>query len=457
VTHPSFTEHARHGLGTSIEGTVIAAVSGGADSMAMLHALRELSRQHSLRVIAAHFDHRLRAQSNDDLELVRRTADSLGVPFASGYGNVREHASSTRQSIEAAGRELRYAFLERIADELGADAIATAHTRDDQIETVLMRILFGAAARGRRGILARRGRIVRPMLSVSRADVEAYCRTNDIAFVTDPSNHDLHFERNRVRHVVLPEIRCVYPGIDGAMIRIAEAAQAEFDRAGLATARRLQVYLQPESQNAWLLGIDAFRRLDDPMDRTHMISEAIEAVNGRADVTSKHIEQLLNLVVADPGAVVDLPGVRVRREHDGVVFTRRGTAVVTDLSVRTLSVPGTLNVGCWQLDACEIDMPDSQEIAQSGKEVAYVRSDYALIVRFPREGDRMQPFGMSGHKKLSDLFIDRKVPQRLRAHTPIVESAGEIVWVAGVAVSESSRVYPSDRNVVRLTATRTRP
>ena len=436
-------------------GTVLAAVSGGVDSMAMLHALCDLARERDhMHVVAAHFDHGLRPGSCLDRDFVQRAADRLGARFEAGQGDVINHAHRTRQSLEAAAREMRYSFLERTADQVNADVIVTAHTRDDQIETVLMRILRGAGARGHRGILPRRGRILRPLLPVSRLEIEAYCRACGIPILEDPSNYNTRFERNRIRHHVLPELRGAYPGIDDALLRIADAAHAEFLRAEALTSRRLQLFFQPESPRAWVLSLEAFAGLDDSDDRFHVLSAALDAMSARTDVTASHYEAMLGLAGAEVGTVTDLPGVRVRREHDGMVFTRRGFRSECDGSIRTLAVPGTLDIGGWHLDARRVETPGEADLSNRGKRVAHVWCDGPLVVRLPREGDRIQPFGMSGHKKLSDLFIDGKVPWRMREHTPVVESDGEILWVVGVATSERARVGEQNTGVVCLTATR---
>jgi len=446
-------------LGASFrDETVVAAVSGGPDSMAMLHGLATLARERpELRVIAAHFDHRLRPDSHRDGEMVREAADRGGARFVSGCEDVRQHAANTRQSLEAAARELRYAFLDSIADDLRADVIATAHTRDDQIETVLMRIVRGAHARGLRGILPRRGCIVRPLLDVARADTHAYCRAHGIDCIEDPSNRDLRFERNKVRHRVLPQLRGVYPAIDDALLRIAEVADAEFRRADAAVAARVQAALAREDDHTWVLGRDVFDNLDDANDRAHVISAALDIMDAREDVATTHYASLLALVNDRAGAMVDLPGMRVRREHDGLTFTRRTRAITPDASAHTLPVPGTLDLDGWHIDARHVDAPASKAFLNSDACVAYVAGDHRVTVRYPRAGDRMQPFGMNGHKKLSDVFIDRKIPKRHRATTPVVESNGEIVWVVGVATGEGCRMIDTPGPVVRLTATRSRP
>jgi tRNA(Ile)-lysidine synthase len=206
-----------------------------------------------------------------------------------------------------------------------------------------------------------------------------------------------------------------------------------------------------------VLDLEAFNGLDDPADRLHLINAAFDAMNARNDITAGHHDMVLDLIDAAPGAVANLYGVHVRREHDGLVFARKGRVMERDVSLHTLSTPGALDLDGWHVEACRVEAPSEGELSNSAREVAYIPCDDRIIVRYPREGDRMQPFGMDGHKKLSDVFIDRKIPRRVRAATPVVEVDGEIVWVVGVATSERCRIDHKARTVVKLTATRSQP
>jgi tRNA(Ile)-lysidine synthase len=436
--------------------TIVAAVSGGGDSMAMLHALCMLAPELELTVIAAHFDHQLRSYSHLDADLVFRMAHRWGARVAPGKGDVRAYRLETGTSIEATGRELRYAFLERVADSTQANSIATAHTRDDQVETVLMRILRGSGPRGRRGILAERGRIVRPLLDVTRAELRAYCNINGVPFVDDPSNFNTDYDRNRIRHETLPELRRAFPELDLSLLRIAETAAAEFERGEEVAGRRVRKFLTCLSRHMWLLKVDAFTGLDHE-DCLHLVNSVLEEMNARTDVSALHHEMLLDLIAADAGTISYLPGLRVRREHDGIVFEDPMMKLPRHDVSHALPVPGTLDVESWHMEARRIDARAGVDASNNTGDVAYVGCDDLLVVRYPRRGDRMQPFGMKGHKKLSDIFIDKKVPQRKRASTPVVEVDGEIVWVVGVATSERCRINGGARNVVKLTATRSRP
>jgi tRNA(Ile)-lysidine synthase len=432
--------------------TVVAAVSGGPDSMAMLHGLCEFARDpDDVRVIAAHFDHQLRADGHRDREPVEYVAAKYGAQVVFGTGDVAAHARASRQSIEAAARDLRYAFLERTADETGANVIATAHTRDDQIETVLMRIIRGAGSRGLRGIPGRRGRIVRPLLGVKRVETVGYCQTHGVPHVIDISNADRRFFRNRVRHDVLPSLRVVYWGVDAAIEKLAAEAHSEFAEAERATSLRLDTWLRAESSDVWILDLEALHDLSDD-HRIHLLSNALDAIGGRDNVSRIHYRALLGLKT---GGSIDLPGLRVRREHDAIVFTTAAHEASDE--AHPLEVPGAVTIGAWTLASDRLNGVQARaEMRKREREshVVYVAPGAPLTVRFPLTGDRMQPFGMSGHKKLSDLFIDMKIPRRIRVETPVIESSGEILWVVGVAASELTRIDEAGESVIRVTATR---
>lgn len=441
-----------------VRETVLAAVSGGPDSMAMFHALcRHALRHDSMCVVAAHFNHRLRPDSNRDLDVVMSVAAEYGVRVLSGEGDVAAHARASRQSIEAAARELRYRFLEDIATEINADEILTAHTRDDHIETVVMRLIRGAGARGLRGISPRYGCIARPLLAVTHDETLEYCKRHRVPFVLDPSNDDVHFFRNHIRHEVLPVLREKYPGIDAMLVQLSSRARIVFDEASLEIADRARDLRREGDQ--WILPRSSFDGIHSSMPCITLLMRSLDLIGMRKDVTRAHYMALLNLIHATPGKSVDLPRIRVRLEHDALVFAPRGPGEERDCDQRALPLETTVRFGDWSVSTRLASAAETRREIETGPSpwVAYAPMDSVLAIRFPRDGDRMQPFGMSGHKKLSDLFIDMKIPRRLRVETPVIEWNDEILWVVGVAASELTRIDGKTGDVVRLTAARSAP
>ena len=203
---------------------VLVAVSGGADSSALLSILLKLSDPLGFELVIGHFDHHLRDTSNVDRRHVEVAAAGLGLPFHYGEGDVHARADEYGETIEEAARKLRYQFLFELADTVRADRIATGHTRDDQVETVLMRILRGTGTRGLAGIPIRRGKLIRPLLGLAHLQLVNYCRKNHIAFVEDPLNRDKRFTRNWLRYELLPSIRRYYPSVGENLLRLSRNA-----------------------------------------------------------------------------------------------------------------------------------------------------------------------------------------------------------------------------------------
>ncbi|HEX6030649.1 MAG TPA: tRNA lysidine(34) synthetase TilS, partial [Tepidiformaceae bacterium] len=215
---------------------VLAAVSGGTDSVALLLVLLRLRERFGFELAASHFDHKLRPDSHDDMEWVRNLCKTLDVPCFTGEGDVSEAAREHHGGIEDAARRMRYGFLAFVAGKEGADAVATGHTADDQAETVLMRIVRGTGIRGLRGMLpvgdvpgGGAQRLVRPLLELHRTDTETICREAGIEPVEDPSNLDLGYARNRIRHETLPSLRAVNPEVDAALLGLAASAREVFE------------------------------------------------------------------------------------------------------------------------------------------------------------------------------------------------------------------------------------
>lgn len=295
---------------------VIVAVSGGADSVALLLALKDAATRLRIHIDAAHFDHRLRgADSDADAAFVADVADRLGVPFHPG----RAAAPLSGPAIEARARRERYAFLDGLAARLGAERIATAHTADDQAETVLMRLLRGSGADGLQAIRFRRGRIVRPLLECTRADVLAHLSAAQQAFREDASNADRRFLRNRVRHDVLPALARVNPRVHAALARTATVIQDEHRLLDRAARRALAADGMVDADG---LSLDRLGRLAAPL-RLRVVRRWLAGA-GVGGLTHERLEAVLAVARSgDRSAAGDLPGGwRVTRSDGRLVLCR---------------------------------------------------------------------------------------------------------------------------------------
>jgi tRNA(Ile)-lysidine synthase len=444
---------------------VIVALSGGPDSVALLFVLRELERVGALAVAGvAHFNHQLREGSAEADELFcSDLADELGIRIEIGRDDIRALARRQRRSIEDAAREARYAFLEGAADRLGAEAIATGHTLDDQAETFLLRLIRGAGPRGLAGILPRAGRVIRPLLEIPRAELRAYAAEHRLAFREDESNLDRTIARNQVRLELIPVLQEFSPGIVEVLAREAAIARQDEDRLqdeAIALARSIVLF----SEGHAILDAAALGTLP-PALATRVARHALSTVAPRRFFGFDHIERLLDLVSAGSGCV-SLPGGVATRTADTIVFGRGQAPAFSNAFRFPLSIPGEVTLGTcgwavsaqWELPADGDGGDDSMgRLVGSSKLTVPVQSPrLPLAVRNRRRGDRFRPLGMGGRgRKLQDFLVDRKVARHERDSLPlVVDGDDRIVWVVGHGVSEDFRVTEPSQGVILLKARR---
>jgi tRNA(Ile)-lysidine synthase len=443
----------RHALWTP--GThVIAALSGGSDSVAQLLLLRDLQADGFVVLAGAgHLDHGLRPTAARDAAFCRALCGRLAVPFVSEGVAVRDLAARWRCSVEAAGRRARYEFLERARVAVAADRIAVAHTLDDQAETVLLRLLRGAGPRGLRGILPVRGAVVRPVLSCTRQELRDDVAARGERWVDDETNSDVGHPRNRVRHELLPLLAARFqPAVTRVLARTAEVAAAEdalleqlaLDALGH-TARTTDagICLSTSQLAATPLAL-----------RRRVVRRVLESAGARRAPDLADVDRALAVCARRGPKAYEAAGVRVERfSQDAVLFsTASRAATVPRIEERPLPVPGVVDVpeaglGC-RLTA---EGPIRVESSAPGTGVRVVlRADIAapLVVRSRRDGDRIRPVGRGGSRKLQDLLVDRKVPAHQRDRVPIVtDRDGRIVWVVGHA-ADAGAVAPDGAGAV---------
>jgi tRNA(Ile)-lysidine synthase len=387
-------------------GPLVVAVSGGADSTALLLLLSDLAPQLALDLHVAHFDHRLRPrESAKDAQFVADLAQSRGATIRIG------RAEKPPRSEDDA-RELRYAFLRRAAQEVGATRIATGHTRDDQAETVLLHATRGSGLAGLAGMRPLRDDIVRPLLAIGRAETEAVCREAKVEPRKDRSNTDPKYARNRIRHKVLPELERINPQARAALARLADAAAGAADATRIAAERSLDGAMTGT-------GI-ALDRLDAGV-RDDALAIAWARATGRT-LAAKHRAALDALASSrDGSAALDLPGGRAIREY-AVLRIETGLAASGEPAAPVpLAADRPARWGGWTFTLASHG---------TGTFSSPAPAVGTLVVRSRRPGDRL-----AGRLriKVQDLFTDAKVPVRARATHPLVATAsGAVWWVVGL-------------------------
>lgn len=422
---------------------VLAAVSGGPDSMAMLHVLVELADVLGVRLAVAHLDHGLRQDSIDDAMFVAEAANSLGLPCIVGEAHLAEVLQGGGANVQEAARDARYGFLQRTAEELGADRIAVGHTVDDQAETYLMRELRGSGAHGLAGIPPVRGNIIRPLIDASRTDVMAYLEGKGVSYVTDPTNLKPKYLRNKVRLELMPVLKGYNPNIARTLARSADILRDE-DLFMDSYAESLLPGLTA-SDGGWVVRLteSVWAGLPLAVKRRVVRLLAGRLKGDQLGIGYEHVEDALG--VLDAGATgrgVDLPGgVRVESSYGMPVFYRPDG--MPSGFEYPMPVPGIVDIpGIGSIVA------GPAPYTQDGVVVEFDMDRLAgpLSVRSRRPGDRFNPAGMSGTRKLKEFFIDMKLSRIGRAQTPILTCGGEIAWVVGIRPDGRFVAGPDTKN-----------
>ena len=443
-------------------------VSGGTDSLALLHLLWQ--RLGTEQLIVAHLNHNLRPDAEDDAWFVEQTAVSWQIPFVSKKQNVADEAESRQLSLEAAGRLVRYQFFAQQAEQVGATAVVVAHHADDQAETLLLHLLRGSGSAGLRGMLpvsqmpeGKGVTLLRPFLNVARAQIEAYCARHGLNPRTDSSNEDIQFVRNRIRHELLPLLQTYNPQITARLQQLATITAAEYE-AQLAQFNQVWPEIVSSAGEGWLV-LDRQKVMGLPVAWQRLaLRRAVGQLRPfHTEISFQTIEQARSLILANQsGTEATLPGgLLMQVEAAEILFgpvAARQSASVPQLNGERpvlLSVPGKLNLGQgWQIVA-ETQPDVALDAIRHNDDpwlafVALAEGD-ALWIRPSLLGERFQPLGMAGHSQaIQDLLSDRKVTRGKRPLWPIVATDHYPVSIVGQHLDERVRVTEKSRHVVRL-------
>lgn len=450
--------------------TVIVGVSGGPDSLALLHMLAQNGLHDPRRLLVGHLDHRLRKTSAQEAQAIVTLCAQWELDCVVDAVDVAAMAQRRKLSIEEAARLARYEFLGNLARGAGCRTVIVGHTADDQAETVLMHFIRGTGLDGLSGMAPVSSlpgfedlSLVRPFLAVTRQDVANYCATYNLDPVHDPSNEDLTYFRNRLRHELLPLLASYNPQIRERMLRTAEVVRAEVNYLEGKTEEVLDSVTKKESHDHMRLIRQAWRQL--PLNfRRRTLREAVWRLRrSLRDVSYAPIELARSVAeTGHVGARANLPGsleLVVEYETfligDAAQADDRPEPQVKDSDARKLEVPGVVGLrNGWQIQADPSTMRAFSVHCESpNRWHAYVDADLAgpMLVRARQRGERMQPLGMQGdHAKLSDMMIDAKLPRALRALWPLVANRAHPIWLVGLHIDERVRIHKGTQRVIQL-------
>lgn len=447
--------------------TLVVGVSGGPDSLALLHALRALAPELALKLHVAHLNHQLRgADADADEQFVLWLAREWGLPVASASWDVRSYAEENRLSLEEAARMLRYQFLVGVASQLRANAIAVAHNADDQVETVLLHLLRGAGLAGLRGMEFKSNitsgtssiPLIRPLLDVTRAEVEEYCAENDLQPREDETNADTTILRNRLRHQVIPYLETINPNLREVLRHTALAISDDYayihqNVLGIFD-RMTRSVGDASSPSGYVFDRKWFRALPVNLQRG-VLREAVSRLRRLKNIGYPHIENARRVAVEnDAGAEATLPqGLTLVVGYDD--FTVGEQLPIPDEPLLLHAQEIGLNVGGEVLlegsDWGVRVQQGNREIGKQGNEGKGVGRWQArfnadeirgqLVLRTRCAGERFAPQGMGGkHKSLHEFMIDEKIPRHLREFVPILADEEKVLWVVGYRASEPANV-----------------
>lgn len=440
---------------------VVVAVSGGPDSVCLLHVLHQLKSSLGIKLHIAHLNHMIRgAASEGDASYVRQLGRSFRIPVTVESSDVDAYRREHKLSLEEAAREVRYGFLSRVAESVGADCVALGHTEDDQVETVLMHLVRGAGIAGLRGMSpvvdmdTRDGgklRVIRPLIEVSKKETEHYCSAHGLNPRIDATNESLDYARNRFRHEIIPILRKSNSGIGAAVRRVTE------------TAADIMSFLDIEADKAWsdavcvspagiTINIADVIALHPALLR-HLLRRVVrEALGDIVDIEAVHIEKMMEALSKPAGKKISLPrGLKFYVGYDTCLLANESADVCPLPEIkgtRRLKVPGVTLLPGWRVRADIVGC--GEKVGGFSACIDLDASGKQLTVRCRRPGDRFRPLGMSNTKKLQDFMVDSRIPSTWRDRVPLVCSLDGIVWVVGWRIADTVKITDSTKNSLHI-------
>jgi len=447
-------------------GSLVVAVSGGADSVCLLYALAQLKDELNLQLHVAHFNHSLRgAEADADAQYVADLARTLKLPSTIEKRDINSYGSTS--SVEEKARVARYTFLAEVAASAGSKAVAVAHTADDQVETILMHLVRGTGLAGLCGMREvstwesspdeSGTTIIRPLLGVTRKEVESYCGASKLTPRIDSSNKTPDYMRNRFRHELIPLLESYNANFKDALLRLTRVVAAEIT---LLDEQVSDVWDAVVSEEDKLLNIDrdAFCQLPVAVKR-HLIRRVLEQMAGTlTDIEAVHIENVLDIIEKPVGKKLSLP-------YSLVLVNGYNTCTIGSETLQndasevieveyTLNVPGDTMIPGWKI-AASIENKQLKNESKYHECFDYDVVGSELSVRGKKASDKFQPLGMTRNKSLKDFMVDLKIPKAQRNGIPIVCSPEHIIWVVGYRIDERAKVSATTKYVLSIEFDRT--
>lgn len=450
--------------------SVVIGVSGGPDSVALLHVLFLIAPRLSLKLGVAHLNHRLRQNDSDrDAQFVEALAKKYDLPCYSHKKDVRRYQIESRLSLEEAARRVRYTFLDRVANANQYNKIAVGHHSDDNAELILMNLFRGSGTQGLSGIPpVRDQKIIRPLIMLSRSEIIDFLSQNKLEYVSDASNTNTHHLRNRVRHDLIPLLKTAYnPKISDILNRLSSILRSEEEWIGDIVHHFYGKTVLDVKEKCIQLSVSMLNRYHPALQR-RVIRMTIEKIKGDLRrIQFVNVNSVIGLLGKRSAyGKVDLPnGIRIQREGN-IIYVSKEKRLLRDVSEKysrsnTFSFEYRTNkfesvfikeLGV-HIEFTEMAMEKVPDYRNTGQHTSFFDKDtlsFPMVIRNFRPGDTFKPLGAGGTQKLKKFFIDKKIPRDERIRCPILLSRGKIIWVVGHRIDESVKLMPSTRNVLKV-------
>ncbi|MDE0467845.1 MAG: tRNA lysidine(34) synthetase TilS [Candidatus Poribacteria bacterium] len=458
--------------------TVIVAVSGGADSLALLYGLHALRTQLNCQLHVAHLNHCLRPEADADADFVQQHATHLELPCTIRHAEVPLLMKQWKLSVEASARRARYQFYEDVCTQIRATKVALGHHRDDTAETVLMNLIRGSGTTGLKGIAPVRDvKFIRPLAGFTRQQIEVFLTSVGLVPRQDSTNADTRYLRNRIRHELIPLLKSDYnPNIKAGLSRTSDVLGAESEYLDTVTQEAFEASRIRDSAKIDALATSGSVALDRAKFQQYHIAiqrrilrrSFAEMLGYTGDLYFAHCETMLNLIEGDsPNTVLALPnGLRFRRAYQCLIFEISTGAIETESFGYPLAVPGKSSITALNAEIIAelgdirsreaLNLPDGKfeavfDYEKLKEAFANLASEIPpLTIRNRQQGDRFQPYGMRGTKKIKDFLIDAKVPRYERDRIPLLVCGGEILWIVGYTTNERFKIQPGTQQYLYL-------
>ena len=461
--------------------TVLVAVSGGADSLALLYGLHALYPQLDCQLHLAHLNHCLRPDAAADADFVQQHAVHLELPCTLQSTDVPRLVKQWKLSVEAAARSARYEFFEEVCKQIGATKVALGHHQDDTAETVLMNLIRGSGSTGLKGIPSVRDiKFIRPLAGFTRQQIETFLASKGLVPRQDSTNTDTRYLRNRIRHELIPKLESDYnPNIKVGLSRTADVlgaeseyldtvAQEAFETCQVQDPDRVKALTTLESV---VLDREKFQQFHIAVQRRVLRLSFFEMLGSMGDLYFAHCEAMLNVIDGNtPNAALALPnGLRFRRVYQYLIFEvniNSGSPFPIESFAYPLAIPGKTFIAALNTEITaelgDIRSDETLKLPDGRYEAIFdyekVRGAFVdppsetppLTVRNRRQGDRFQPYGMRGTKKIKDFLIDAKVPRDERERIPMLVCGDQVLWIVGYTTSEPFKIHPGTRQYLYL-------